>query len=662
MGKAFDIGLEELAGAGACGCVPEESSQLSVDSAQFRRRETQDPPSKESSQSSVYSAQFRRRETQDPFSEAEGGAPVGEDSASGRTFYLETFGCQMNEHDSEKVAGVLLARGYKQVERPEEAGVILYNTCSIREKAAQKVFSRLGELRPEIVREKEEEAILQGLKPHVTADKMSELKLRPPVGSLTETQDSPLETERGAPGSSQWTVDSSQFRRRGTQDNDGTAAAGNGETIPQGLKPDDGGGVMSDLKVRPPVPSYRGEKVRTLETLQREPQDGGVKIFRQKNGVGKIIGVLGCLAQQEGERIFARAPWVNLVCGSASYRKLPELLAQLEAGNRRVTGLETETDETFQTEVTRRDNPWRAYLTIIEGCNKKCSFCVVPYTRGPERSRTSASVLEEVRQLADAGYTEVQLLGQTVNSYADPSARKMRFSELLVAAAEVRGIRRVRFTTSHPRDFGKDIVEAIEAVPAICEHVHLPVQSGSTKVLRAMARTYSRDEYLEKIAMMRKAKREISITTDLIVGFPGETERDFEETLSLIDLVQYDGAFCFKYSPRPNTPSLKMEDVIPEEEKSRRLAVLLERQREIQRARNERLVGNVLEVMVEGKSRRENASRNGTIQWSGHTSSNRVMNFTSKREESLGDYVRVRVTGATPNSLVGEAVGEELGI
>jgi tRNA-2-methylthio-N6-dimethylallyladenosine synthase len=179
--------------------------------------------------------------------------------------------------------------------------------------------------------------------------------------------------------------------------------------------------------------------------------------------------------------------------------------------------------------------------------------------------------------------------------------------------------------------------------------VHLPVQSGSTKVLRAMARTYTREEYLDKISLMRAAKREISITTDVIVGFPGETEKDFEETLSLMETVQYDGAFCFKYSPRPNTASLKMEDAIPEEEKSRRLGVLLEKQREIQRARNERLVGDILEVMVEGKSRREN-------QWSGHTSSNKVVNFTSKRQESLGDYVRVRVNAATPNSLIGEVV------
>src|SRR6202045_4376787 len=342
---------------------------------------------------------------------------------SGATFFLETFGCQMNDHDSEKVAGVLLSRGYRQVETPDAASLVLYNTCSIREKAAQKVFSRLGEY--------------------------------------------------------------------GTRQN-----------------------------------------------------------------LGQIIGVLGCVAQQEGEDIFRRAPWVSLVCGSASYRKLPELLAQVEAGNQRVTGLDNDTDETFETPVTRRDNPWRAYLTIIEGCDKACAYCVVPHTRGPERSRGSESILHEVQQLAELGYSEVQLLGQTVNSYVDPTSRRMKFSELLLEVAQVAGIRRVRFTTSHPRDFGADIVEVIEREPKLCDHIHLPVQSGSTKVLRAMARTYTREEYLEKIALIRGAKRPISITTDIIVGFPGETDEDFEETLSMLGEAQYDGVFGFKYSPRPNTPSL----------------------------------------------------------------------------------------------------------
>src|SRR5947207_1754831 len=248
------------------------------------------------------------------------------------TFFLATFGCQMNDHDSEKVAGLLMARGYQQVQTPEAAGLILYNTCSIREKAAQKVFSRLGE--------------------------------------------------------------------------------------------------------------YRG----------------------LKSG-GKKIGLLGCVAQQEGEDIFSRAPWVSLVCGSASYRNLPQLLARVEAGEQRVTGLDNDTDETFETEMTRRDNPWRAYLTIIEGCDKACAYCVVPFTRGPERSRASDSILREVRELAELGYSEVPLLGQTVNSYADPTSRNMRFAELLLAVAEVQGIRRMRFTTSHPSDFTPDIVEAIERQP-----------------------------------------------------------------------------------------------------------------------------------------------------------------------------------------------------
>jgi tRNA-2-methylthio-N6-dimethylallyladenosine synthase len=432
------------------------------------------------------------------------------------TFYIETFGCQMNAHDSEKVAGVLLGRGYQQVETIDAAKLVFYNTCSIREKAAQKVFSRLG-------------------------------------------------------------------------------------------------------------------------------------AFRKAAGPEKIIGVLGCVAQQEGEQIFERSPWVRLVCGSASYSKLPELIAELEAGNRRVMGLETDTDATFETEFTRRDNPFRAYLTIIEGCDKACSYCVVPYTRGPERSRASGSILEEVRRLADAGYSEIQLLGQTVNSYKDPSPKHMTFAELLVSVAGVPGIRRVRFTTSHPRDFGRDIVEAINSVPELCEHVHLPVQSGSTRILHEMLRTYTREEYLEKIAMIRAARRPISVTSDIIVGFPGETEEDLEETLTLLEAVQYDGIFAFQYSARPNTAAQHMPGAIREEEKGRRINLLLERQRQIQLARNETLVGQTFEVLVEGGGRR-------TGQWSGRTSSNRVLNFTSPRIELLGEYVQVRVLRAGPNSLVGEHV------
>ncbi len=435
--------------------------------------------------------------------------------ASGKSFYIETFGCQMNAHDSEKVAGVLMERGYRSTENAAEASLILFNTCSIREKAAHKVFSRLGDWK-----------------------------------------------------------------------------------------------------------------------------------FASKD---KVIGVLGCVAQQEGEEIFERAPWVSLVCGSASYRKLPELIAEIEAGGRRVTGLDLDTDETFETEITRRDNPFRAYLTIIEGCDYACSYCVVPHTRGPERSRASDAILAEVRRLADAGYTEIQLLGQTVNSYRDPTPRGLNFTALLRAVAEVPGIKRVRFTTSHPNDFQREIVEAIDETPALCEHIHLPVQSGSTRILRAMRRTYTREEYLEKIAWIKAAKRPFSITSDVIVGFPGETEKDFEETLSLLDAAGYDGVFSFKYSPRPNTTAASMPDAISEEEKGRRLAILQERQREIQRARNEALVGSSFEVLVDS----HNKARG---QWAGRTTGNRTVNFTSPHENLLGEYLQVRVTRAGPNSLVGEHV------
>jgi tRNA-2-methylthio-N6-dimethylallyladenosine synthase len=518
---------------------------------------------------------------------------------SQKTFYLETFGCQMNVHDSEKVIGTLVHEGYRQVETVEEAGLVLYNTCSIRDKAEQKVFHRLND-------------------------------------------------------------------------------------------------------------------------------------YKKLEAQGKKFGVLGCVAQQEGEKIFERAPYVSLVCGSASYRKLPEMLAQLEgvgtaralgksfqgaaveereiprpagedAGDRddaalvskegksrssglatrdsrlvRITGLDDrQTDECFETEFTARTNPRRGYITIIEGCDKFCSYCVVPYTRGKERSRTSDSVLAEARQMADLGYTEIQLLGQNVNSYQDPSYKDpsykdpsgaaaggfsagkpgarngahRTFAELLAAVGEIPGIRRVRFMTSHPRDFGSDIVEAIDAVPALCDHVHLPVQSGSTRMLDAMQRLYSREQYLERIAWIKAANRSISITTDVIVGFPGETEADFAETLSLLEEVGYDAVFAFKYSPRPNTPSLKLEDAIPDGEKARRLEALMAAQREIQKRQNQNCLGTTHEVMVEGY----NQARG---QWIGRTSQNKTLNFTAPDSASLGPggYAPVRVTTSFPNSLLGELV------
>jgi tRNA-2-methylthio-N6-dimethylallyladenosine synthase len=438
--------------------------------------------------------------------------------ATEKTFYLETFGCQMNAHDSEKVIGTLRQQGYRQVESEEDAGLILYNTCSIRDKAEQKVFNRLND-------------------------------------------------------------------------------------------------------------------------------------YKKFHKLGKRFGVLGCVAQQEGEKIFEKAPYVSLVSGSASYRRLPEMLARLEAGETRITGLDDrQTEETFETEFTARQNPYRGYITIIEGCDKFCSYCVVPYTRGKERSRTSASVLAEARRIADLGYTEIQLLGQNVNSYRDPEG-KLSFAELLAAVGQVAGIRRVRFTTSHPRDFTRDIVEAIDAVPTLCDHVHLPVQSGSARVLKQMAREYTPDWYLERIAWMKSARRPISLSTDIIVGFPGETDDDFIETMNLLARVQYDCVFAFKYSARPNTPALVMIDSIPDGEKSQRLQVLLDRQREIQRVNYSKHIGQEMEVMVEG-------FHPARGQVAGRSSQNKPVNFTCAQPiaPAPGSYLQVRVTGAHPNSLTGESI------
>jgi tRNA-2-methylthio-N6-dimethylallyladenosine synthase len=423
----------------------------------------------------------------------------------------------MNAHDSEKVIGTLVDQGYQQVPTPEQAELVFYNTCSIRDKAEQKVFHRLD-----------------------------------------------------------------QFKR---------------------------------------------------------------------DGKGKTFAVLGCVAQQEGEKIFEKAPHVSMVCGSASYNQLPQMLVQLEAGNRRVTGLSLDTDETFETPMTRRDNPHRAYITIIEGCDKKCAYCVVPFTRGPERSRTSASVIREAQQLSAMGYSEIQLLGQNVNSYKDPSPAGWDFAKLLDEVGRVEGIRRVRFTTSHPRDFVKPIIDAIDANPSLCNHVHLPVQSGSTRMLDAMQRLYTREEYMQRIAWMKAARRSIAITTDIIVGFPGETEADFAATLDLLSEVEYDSVFSFKYSRRPNTSALALDDHIPEEEKTRRLAIVQEHQRQIQIRRNEAYVGTVQECLVEGLNK-------ATGQWIGRTSQHKTLNFLypGAEEGLVGQYVDVRVTRSGANSLVGEYV------
>jgi tRNA-2-methylthio-N6-dimethylallyladenosine synthase len=437
---------------------------------------------------------------------------------NGKTFYLKTFGCQMNAHDSEKVIGTLQQQGYRQVESEAEAGLILYNTCSVRDKAEQRVYNRL-----------------------------------------------------------------------------------------------------KDAK----------------------------KLFK----TGARFGVLGCVAQQQGEKIFDQAPFVSLVSGSASYHNLPEMLARLEAGETRITGLgDCQSGLTFETGFTARQNPYRGYITIIEGCDNFCSYCVVPYARGRERSRGSASVLAEARRIADLGYTEIQLLGQNVNSYHDPEGKRS-FAELLAAVGEVAGIRRVRFMTSHPRDFTREIVQAIDAVPTLCDHVHLPLQSGSSRILQLMNRGYTREDYLERVSWIKAARRPIALSTDIIVGFPGETSDDFKATMELLSQVQYDCLFGFKYSSRPNTPASTMANPVAESEKATRLQVVLDRQHEIQSVNYFKQLGKVLEVMVEEK----NPAREQII---GRCSQNIPVNFTCAQPitPAPGSYLQVKITATHPNSLAGEAI------
>ena len=436
-----------------------------------------------------------------------------------KTFYIETFGCQMNAHDSEKVVGTLVGQGYSQVETPEDAELVLYNTCSIRDKAEQKVFNRLDR-------------------------------------------------------------------------------------------------------------------------------------FKRENK-GKTFAVLGCVAQQEGEKIFERAPHVSMVCGSASYNQLPQMLVQLEAGNKRVTGLSLDTEDTFETPYTRRDNPHRAYVTIIEGCDKKCAYCVVPFTRGPERSSTSDSVLREAADLARSGYSEIQLLGQNVNSYRDPSPTGWNFAQLLDGVGKVPGIRRVRFTTSHPRDFTKEIIDAIDRNPNLCNHVHLPVQSGSDRILSLMKRGYTALEFKDRIRRLRAVRPGIAVSSDFIVGFPGETERDFEATLRLVRDLDIDQSFSFLYSRRPGTPAASLPDEVSPEQKQARLVRLQALLDEQAHARSLAMVGSRQRVLVAKPSRRD------VTELAGRTEDNRWVNFPGP-SALVGRFVDVEITEVRSHSLRGRILAAEV--
>ena len=435
-------------------------------------------------------------------------------------FFIETFGCQMNEHDSEKIAGLLAHRGMIPVHSPDDADLVLLNTCSVREKAAQKVYSRLGE----------------------------------------------------------------------------------------------------------------------------------VKARKQRNR-DLILGVVGCVAQQEGPEIVRKAPFVDLVVGTHLYHSLPDLLDNIRrerALQRAVPRVATRFLESpMPVEISQvlRRTGFRANLTITEGCNKHCSFCIVPYTRGKERSRPAALILEEARRLIDQGFVEFLLLGQTVNSYKDPTRPGIRFADLLAQVATISGVRRVRFTSPHPRDFRDDVISAIAQFDTICDHVHLPVQSGSTRVLKRMRRQYTREWYLELVSRFRNCGRPVGLSTDVIVGFPGETEDDFEQTLSLLEQTQYESMFSFKYSPRPHTEAFTWPDDVCAKEKTRRLILLQQQQRETQlRVHRQRYLGETFEVLVEG------TARDGR-QLFGRTTTNKIINFPG--DDPPGRFTRVIIDQVGPNSLTG---------
>jgi len=441
-----------------------------------------------------------------------------------RKYLIETFGCQMNFHDSERMAGLLEQAGFESTDDAADADLVVINTCSVREHAEEKLYTRLGELR------------------ELAADQAS----------------------------------------------------------------------VSDHPTR-------------------------------------IVAVAGCVAQQEGHAILKRSAGITgLVVGTQAIKRLPMLVERAtERPTVPILDLDPHDDVTFPLGVTRRGDPVRAYVTIIEGCNEFCSFCVVPYTRGHERMRPRADILAEVREAAATGHKEVQLLGQIVNHYEAPDDPACDFTGLLEAIHDVAGIERIRFASPHPRHFDDRFLARMRDLPKICRHLHLPVQSGSTRVLEAMRRRYTRESYLDLVARIRETLPDVALSTDMIVGFPGETDADFDQTLSLTAAVRFHGMFSFKYSPRPNTLAEKrLADDVPEAEKTRRIVALQALQREIQTAINGRLVGRVEDVLIDSASRRR------ATEVSGRTSSNVVVNLPGDASW-IGHVVPVRIERAGPHSVGG---------
>jgi tRNA-2-methylthio-N6-dimethylallyladenosine synthase len=429
--------------------------------------------------------------------------------------HLITYGCQMNEYDSERVAGLLKARDYELTDDAAAADVILLNTCAIREKAEDKVFSKLGELKR--------------------------------------------------------------------------------------LKAD-----------RP----------------------------------GLVIGVMGCMAQLQTANVFRRAPQVDLVFGSPAIARVGELVERARRERRPVL----ETGEAPLVKITAKPataDRLKAFVTVMEGCEKHCTFCVVPRTRGRERSHPPAAIVAEVESLVAEGCREVTLLGQTVNAYGRDLTPPTDLAELFHRVNDVAGLERIRFTTSNPYNLTPKLIRAMRDVPKVCEWFHLPLQSGSDRVLERMNRGYTRAQYLDLVAALREAEPAMAFSTDIIVGFPGETDADFEATLATIEAVAYDNVFVFRYSRRPGTPAAEMPEQIADEVKARRNSRLLEVVQEVTAARSRLLAGRTMEIMVDGTSRKSPG------ELSGRTRCNRVVNFDGQGRVGIGDIVHVRVTDALPHSLRG---------
>jgi tRNA-2-methylthio-N6-dimethylallyladenosine synthase len=440
------------------------------------------------------------------------------ETRSPRRFYIETWGCQMNELDSQRMAGQLMQQGILPTREPEAADIILLNSCSIREKAEQKVYSRIGE-----------------------------------------------------------------YRR-----------------------------------------------------------------FKQHNA-DLLIGLCGCVAQQEGERALSRVPDLDFVLGPARVGELADVLARRRSGERVVATGFPEARQ-YDIDAISRQGEYKGMVTLIEGCNKNCTFCIVPKTRGPERSRPLADVLSEVRHLLDYGFQEIELLGQTVNHWREPGGT-LDFADLLEAVATLPGLRRLRFVTSYPRDFTPRMVEQVGKHENICPYLHLPVQSGSDPILRRMGRGYTRAQYLDLVAQLQAARPDLALSTDIIVGFPGESEEDFQRTYELIEEVRFSAIFAFKYSPRPGTAAPRLDGQVYDDVASERLQRLFARQETIQEDLNQGLVGKELDVVVTGWGREAGMQ-------TGRTPCHRIVHFATGPEPvELGSVTRVRIDSARAHSLKAERLG-----